>query len=57
MARKKKKETIGKITKLDLIKAPKGHQENTIGTGVHRDKRKQPKGGRTKADNDAINKE
>jgi hypothetical protein len=57
MARKKKKETIGKITKLDLIKAPKGHQENTIGTGVHRDKRKQPKGGRTKADNDAINEQ
>lgn len=50
----KKKETIGKITKLDLIKTPKGHQERAIGTGIHRDKRKQPKGGKRAEDKKAI---
>ncbi len=28
-----------KITKLEQIKAPKGHQPHVTGTGVHKDKR------------------
>ena len=35
------------ITKAELLKAPAGHQPHWTGTGVHRDKRKQPKGGKT----------
>lgn len=35
-----------RITKLDLLRAPIGHQPRATGTGVHRDKRKQPKGGK-----------
>lgn len=34
------------ITKMDLLRAPAGHQSHFTGTGIHRDKRKQPKGGR-----------
>lgn len=28
-----------KITKLELIKAPRGHQAHASGTGTHKDKR------------------
>lgn len=37
---------IGTITKLELLRAPAGHSQHVTGTGVWRNKRKQPKGGR-----------
>lgn len=42
------------ISKLDLLKAPAGHQHHWTGTGVHRDHRKSPKGGRRAANRSAI---
>lgn len=43
------------ITKLDLLNAPIGHRPHASGMGVHRDKRKQPKGGRNATNRRAIN--
>jgi hypothetical protein len=37
-----------KITKLELIKSPKGHQNHQSGGGVHKDKR--TKRNRTRSD-------
>ena len=38
-----KKEIIGVITKLELIKAPKGHTPHLSGTGAYRNRRKDKK--------------
>lgn len=38
---------IGIITKLDQLKVSLGHQAHYTGTGPHRNKKKQPKGGKT----------
>lgn len=45
---------VGTITKLDIMKAPKGHQHCWIGTGIHRNWKKQPKGGKSAANRKAI---
>jgi len=50
----KKSTHIGTISKLDLLHAPTGHAPHITGTGVHRDKRKQPKGGRSRVNKKAI---
>ena len=45
---------VGTISKLDLIKTASGHQPHATGTGAHRDKRKNPKGGRSATARRAI---
>jgi hypothetical protein len=46
---------VGTITKLDLIRGTRsGHAGHVTGTGVHRDWKKQPKGGRKRTTSRAI---
>jgi len=42
------------ISKYDIIKAPAGHPVKIGGTGLHRDWKKQPKGGRSAQNKKAI---
>lgn len=51
----KVKTHIGTITKLDLLNAPMGHQSHQSGCGIHRDKKKNPKGGRSASSRRSIN--
>lgn len=45
---------IGTITKLELLKTAKGHQPHVTGTGIWRNRRKSPKGGRRTQTRKAI---